>query len=210
MAKLTTTSYAILGLLKRRPWSAYELTKYMQHSGIRAVWPRTESRIYVEFKNLLAHGLATVAEETHKGRKRAIYSITLAGGASLRDWLLSAEGGLRLESEPLLKLLYSDLDKSAPGVQLESMRQQLLAEARLMRDEIEAVLERGFFFEENAEQNAQLVALLTDFVEVRSRWLQQMSAKPVRSTSRSKEARRVYHQQAEKLDKLLAELGGAD
>ena len=45
VAKLTTTSYAILGLLRRRPWSAYELTKYMQHSGIRAVWPRIRGQV---------------------------------------------------------------------------------------------------------------------------------------------------------------------
>ena len=40
--------------------------KYMQRSAIRAVWPRTESRIYVEFKNLalcLGRSLLQLAAE---------------------------------------------------------------------------------------------------------------------------------------------------
>ena len=87
MPKLTTTTHAILGLLQRRPWSAYELNKYMQRSAIRAVWPRTESRIYVEFKNLVALGLATSEKEMRQGRKRTLYKITPAGRRELRSWL---------------------------------------------------------------------------------------------------------------------------
>ena len=40
---LTTTSYAVLGLLCLRDWSTYELNKQMQRS-MRLWWPRAESR----------------------------------------------------------------------------------------------------------------------------------------------------------------------
>ena len=54
--ELTTTSYAILGLLAIRPWSTYELARQMQRD-LRFVWPRAESNLYAEPKKLIAHGL---------------------------------------------------------------------------------------------------------------------------------------------------------
>ncbi len=208
MAKLTTTSYAILGLLERRTWSAYELTKYMQHSGIRGVWPRTESRIYVEFKNLVAHGLATASEQTKQGRKRSVYKISAAGRKGLRNWLLSPEGSFRLESEPLLKLLFGDLDDGATHVQLEHMHAQLISETELMLEEVNRSLENGFYFEENALHNSQLLSLLTDLLESRSDWLNDMRQSGRRKTpkSTSNEAAKIYRQQAKRLASLLEKL----
>jgi hypothetical protein len=49
MAELTTTSYAILGLLNIKPWSAYELTQQAQRS-LRYAWPKSESHLYAEPK----------------------------------------------------------------------------------------------------------------------------------------------------------------
>ena len=68
MQELTTTSYALLGLLAVRPWSAYELTKYMQQkSSVGAIWPRTVSKLYEEPKKLVAHGLAEGKREKPGG-----------------------------------------------------------------------------------------------------------------------------------------------
>src|SRR5690349_13448166 len=113
LGNLTTTTYAILGLLSRRPWSAYDLTQHMVRSAVRAVWPRTESRIYLEFKTLLDHKLATAHQEANGGRKRSVYTITAKGRTALKEWLQRAEGGFRVESEPLLKLHYSDLSPNS-------------------------------------------------------------------------------------------------
>ena len=61
MAKpLTTTSYAILGLLRLRSWTPYELAKQVQKS-LGWFWPRAERKLYDEPKNLVAHGLAKAA-----------------------------------------------------------------------------------------------------------------------------------------------------
>jgi len=40
--RLSTTSYAILGLLDLRPWTAYELTKHMRRN-LHYFFPRAES-----------------------------------------------------------------------------------------------------------------------------------------------------------------------
>ena len=208
MAKLTTTSYAILGLLKRRPWTAYELTKYMQRSGIRAVWPRTESRIYVEFKNLVAHELAAATAETKQGRKRTLYTITTAGQKSFKNWMLSAEGGLRLESEPLLKLLYADLNSEAMTVQLEHMNKQLLDEAQVMHQALTIALENGFVFEKSAIYNAQQVTLLTALLEARSAWLRTMETNLSEIKSKSTKealegAREIYQREMARLEEVI-------
>ena len=57
MAELTTTSYAILGLLNIKPWSAYELTQQAQRS-LRYLWPKSESHLYAEPKRLVRMGFA--------------------------------------------------------------------------------------------------------------------------------------------------------
>ena len=59
---LTSTSYAILGLLSLRPWTTYELAQQMQRA-LGQFWPRAESKLYEEPKKLVEHGLATATAE---------------------------------------------------------------------------------------------------------------------------------------------------
>ena len=104
---LTTTSYAVLGLLAIQPWATYDLAKLMRRS-LRFFWPRAESNLYAEPKRLVEAGLATAAEEWNGDRKRTVYSITDAGREALREWLASPSASPRLESEPHLRLLYAN------------------------------------------------------------------------------------------------------
>jgi len=106
---LSTTSYAVLGMLAVRPWSAYELTKQMRRS-LAYCWPKAESVLYDEPKRLVRLGLAGAREERpgNGSRTRAVYAITKAGRAALREWLASEPAPPRFELEPLLRLLYAD------------------------------------------------------------------------------------------------------
>jgi PadR family transcriptional regulator, regulatory protein AphA len=104
---LTTTSYAILGLLSLRRWSGYELTQQMRRS-LRFHWPRAESRVYMEGPNLVAHGLAESSEDHHGARKRTLYSITGKGRAALRAWLAEPSAPARLESEALVRSMFAE------------------------------------------------------------------------------------------------------
>src|SRR6186997_1199598 len=98
---LTTTSFAILGLLAIRPWATYDLAKLMRRS-LHFFWPRAESNLYAEPKRLVEAGLAEVQEEWTGDRRRTVYSITDAGREALGTWLAGESAAPRLESEPHL------------------------------------------------------------------------------------------------------------
>ena len=104
--ELTTTSYAILGLLAIRPWSTYELARQMQRD-LRFVWPRAESNLYAEPKKLIAHGFASANSEPRGKRRRTVYSITPAGRRALAAWLEIEAAEPRWESESVVKLLFA-------------------------------------------------------------------------------------------------------
>jgi DNA-binding PadR family transcriptional regulator len=105
--KLTATSYAILGLLGVRSWSAYELTKQVRRS-LHFCWPRAETRLYQEPKNLLEHGLVKATTTANGRRPRTEYAITAKGRKALRAWLGEPSAPPRLESEALLRLFFAE------------------------------------------------------------------------------------------------------
>lgn len=107
MKELTTTSYAVLGLLAIRPWTTYELARQMERS-LRNFWPRAERRIYDEPKALVARGLARARAEFTGRRRRTVYSITPKGRRALREWLEEPGAGPELEFEALLKVFLAE------------------------------------------------------------------------------------------------------
>ncbi|HEV7864554.1 MAG TPA: PadR family transcriptional regulator [Acidimicrobiia bacterium] len=107
MRKLTPTSYAILGLLGLRPWSAYELTKQARRS-LHFCWPRAETRLYQEPKNLVEHGLVKATTSANGRRSRTDYAITAQGRKALRAWLGQPSAPPRLESEAVLRVFFAE------------------------------------------------------------------------------------------------------
>src|SRR3712207_1615136 len=104
---LTTTSYALLGLLSVRSWTTYELAKQVQRS-LNWFWPRAERKLYDEPKQLAALGLA-VTEERFTGRRRSrAYSITDEGRADLRRWLDEPPAPRLSEFEGMVKVFFAD------------------------------------------------------------------------------------------------------
>ena len=106
MKELTSTSYAVLGLLAAGPRTTYELVKQVAR-GLRFVWPRAEGRIYDEPRLLAAHGLAQARKEYTGRRPRTVYAITPQGLRSLRDWIAEPGAGPVLEYETLLKVSFA-------------------------------------------------------------------------------------------------------
>ena len=105
--ELTTTSYAILGLLATRSWTTYELAHQMGRA-LGNFWPRAESKLYEEPKKLVARGLAKSSSEKVGKRPRTVYSITPAGRQALRAWLPEAGAGPVLEFEALVKVFFAE------------------------------------------------------------------------------------------------------
>ncbi|HEX2048576.1 MAG TPA: PadR family transcriptional regulator [Acidimicrobiales bacterium] len=122
--KLTTSSYAILGLLALRPWTTYELAKQMAVS-LRNFWPRAESKLYEEPKKLVAHGLAEVRAERVGRRPRSVYSITPGGREALRAWLDEPGGTASLEFESLVKVFFAE----------QGTKEQLVGNLRRIADD---------------------------------------------------------------------------
>ena len=89
---LTTTAYGVLGLIAVRPYSTYELAKAMGLS-VGRVWPRAESKLLEEPRELVERGYAKAREETIGRRPRTVYSITGAGRRALAAWLAEPGDG---------------------------------------------------------------------------------------------------------------------
>lgn len=107
MGNLSTTSYAILGLLSLRSWSTYELAEQMKRA-LGQFWPRAESGIYTEPKKLVAAGLATATEESVGKRSRVRYAITDPGRAALAEWVPAPGAGPVIEFESLIKVFFAE------------------------------------------------------------------------------------------------------
>jgi DNA-binding PadR family transcriptional regulator len=113
--ELTTTSFAMLGMLAIRPWSTYELAKHVERS-LGPLLPRARSHLYSEPKKLVAHGLAVAAEEMAGRRRRTVYTITPDGRQALRRWLAAPGEGPVLEFEQLLKIFFADHGSKADAL----------------------------------------------------------------------------------------------
>lgn len=103
---LTTTSYALLGLLAIGPWSSYELAKLVRRS-VHVVLPRAESNVYAEAKRLVEDGLVRGEQQATGRRSRTVYRITSEGQAALDAWLRVPARPTVLEAEALLKVLFA-------------------------------------------------------------------------------------------------------
>lgn len=142
MAKsLTTTSYALLGLLSIQPWSTYELAKQVERS-LGWFWPRTERKIYDEAKRLVGSGHATAKHEPAGSRPRTVYKITAKGRRALRTWLDQPSAPPKLEAEALVRIFFAD---AGDLEQLRATLDELAATAR-----------------ENLDQLAELIAAADD------------------------------------------------
>lgn len=106
-ASVTTTSYAILGLLAIKPWTAYELAQQMTRA-LGWFWPRAESNIYEEPKKLVSLGLARASTEKVGKRPRTLYTITPKGRRALAEWTPTPAAGPVLEFEQLVKVFFAE------------------------------------------------------------------------------------------------------
>ena len=166
----STTSYAILGYLAIRPWSGYELAKQMGRT-FHHFWPRAESGIYREFKRLVAAGLATASDELIGRRARTRYDITEAGREALRAWLAEPRSDGLLESEALVRLLFSDHGTKATLTRLLDL---MVSDADERAEQMHLVardyLVTGGQFPGRSHINVLVVKFLVDFADMVRDW----------------------------------------
>jgi PadR family transcriptional regulator AphA len=167
---LTTTSYAILGLLAVQPWSTYELTQQMDRS-LGRIWPRAQSKLYEEPKKLVDHGLAEATTELVGRRPRTVYAITPQGRDALATWLQEPGAGPVLEFEQLLKIFFAEAGTRADALATLAAAHEWARE----RNETNLAAARAYGagegpFQHRVAHTLLVGAFLTEFYAMVARW----------------------------------------
>ncbi|MGH9033506.1 MAG: PadR family transcriptional regulator [Acidimicrobiia bacterium] len=173
---VTTTSYAILGLLAIKPWTTYELIQQVERS-LRRIWPRAQSKLYEEPKKLVSLGFARASEERVGKRRRTRYTITARGRRALAAWLVEPGAGPVIEFEQLLKIHLADSGTK------EDILSNLAATSEWVREQNEenlatgrAYLEGEGAFPQRAALNMLAGRFHTDFYAMVAHWAQWATA----------------------------------
>lgn len=169
--QMTTTSYAILGLLAVKTWTTHELVQQVDRS-LRRIWPRAQSKLYEEPKKLVARGYARATDDSVGRRRRTRYTITAAGRRALSAWLAEPGTGPALEFEQLVKIHFADSGSKADIVaNLDAARAWVLAQNDENLVAARAYLAEEGPFPERAALNQLPGRFLTDFYVTVARWV---------------------------------------
>jgi PadR family transcriptional regulator AphA len=169
---MTTTSYAILGLLAVKTWTTHELVQQVDRS-MRRIWPRAQSKLYEEPKKLVAHGYARASDDPVGRRRRTRYTITAKGRRALAAWLQEPGDGPVLEFGQLLKISFADSGSKADIVtNLEATRAWVLEQNEENLATARAYLDDRGAFPERAALNQLTGRFLTDFYVTVAQWVE--------------------------------------
>lgn len=167
---MTSTSYAILGLLAVRPWTTHELVQQVDRS-FRRIWPRAKSKLYDEPKKLVAHGYARATDDAVGRRPRTRYTITPKGRRALAAWLQEPGEGPVLEFEQLVKISFADSGTKADVLtNLRAAQEWARSENEENLATARAYLAGEGEFPERAAINQLGGRFLTDFYLLVSSW----------------------------------------
>ena len=168
---MSTTSYAILGLLAVKPWTTHDLVLQVDRS-LRRLWPRAQSKLYEEPKKLVARGYARATDDPVGRRRRTRYTITAKGRRALAAWLQEPGDGPALEFEQLVKIHFADSGSKADVVaNLEAARAWVLEQNEQNLAAARAYLAGESAFPERAALNQLPGRFLTEFYVTVARWV---------------------------------------
>jgi DNA-binding PadR family transcriptional regulator len=132
--QLTPTSYVILGMLRSKPRSGYEI-KAIVDDTTRFFWAASYGQIYPELRRLAGAGLVEGEEQATGARKRTVYRLTDTGRGRLSRWLDEPAETLELRDEGLLKLFFAiGADGGRAAEILDSRREQHLEKIARLRE----------------------------------------------------------------------------
>jgi DNA-binding PadR family transcriptional regulator len=136
--ELSSTAHVILGLLRLRPRTGYEIKAAVDRS-TRFFWAASYGQIYPELKRLASLGLVRGSAEAQGKRRRTVYSLTARGHDELVRWLEQPVEVFELRDEGLLKLFFADaLPDDAAVAALEAKRDRHAGVVERLRE-----IERG-------------------------------------------------------------------
>jgi PadR family transcriptional regulator, regulatory protein AphA len=174
-SKPTTTSFALLGLLGIKSWTAYEIVAQIQR-GVHFFWPRSEAHLYAELKRLVERGHATAEVVAGPRRQRTRYTITPEGRTALTEWFSTEPAPPVVEVEGLLRMFLGDQTSK------EDLCDSLEATARHAREFqvkgyalIKDVLDTGGPFPNRLHLVEPMIGLLDDLYRLLIQWCEQTS-----------------------------------
>ena len=147
--RLSTTEFAVLGMLSFGEHSGYELKKIAE-AGVGYVWTAAKSHVYAVLPSLVRGGYATARRVSQARRPdKQLYRITKKGKEAFREWLEApVEEPVGTRSPFLLKLFFGDqMSKEALVAHVERRREAAaaeLAEYREIEKRIKGVEENYF------------------------------------------------------------------
>lgn len=135
---LNGTACVILGMLRIKPMSGYEIKQAVDQS-TRFFWAASYGQLYPELRRLAREGLIEGQPVPRGARRRTVYKLTSEGEQALDEWLREPPAPPELRFEGLLKLFFLRAnERDLARHQLESMRTQNTAALQRLR-EIEPV-----------------------------------------------------------------------
>jgi PadR family transcriptional regulator, regulatory protein AphA len=129
--KLTPFSYAVLTLVGEGGAGPHDLVQMMRRG--RIYWAASPSQWYAEPKRLERLGYLRSRKAPGRTRERTHYELTDAGRAALREWATTPAPFPRIQNEPIVRVLATDLVGAAATLEgLGALRAEL--------DELDAAL----------------------------------------------------------------------
>jgi PadR family transcriptional regulator AphA len=121
---LSGTACVILGMLRIKPMSGYEIKQAVDQS-TRFFWAASYGQIYPELRRLEREGLIEGEPSPRGARRRNVYTLTPKGEEVLLAWLQEPPAPPEVRFEGLLKLFFlRDDERETALAQLQSMRRQ--------------------------------------------------------------------------------------
>lgn len=118
----------ILGFLRLRPLTAYDVAQAMQRS-TRFFYNVSQGSIHPALGRLVKAGHATVSPRVEGGRHKKVYTITDAGHAAFDTWLSAPLAVGKVKDEVVLRLFFlGALDSGRRRALLEAYLDELAAE----------------------------------------------------------------------------------
>jgi len=192
MSTLTTTSYALLGQLAYRPWTAYELAKGMAWN-FDYFWPRARSLVYAEVKRLADAGFVKGEMSFVGARSRTTYSITSEGMQALRQWLATPPTVFGLEMEALVRVWLAGFGRREDLLQTLAHTQAEAEKMLRVADEVRAAYLEGHA---PGQSHVHVRALLVDFLSSYAQLARDWAARSQASVARWRDIDRAGKESA--------------
>jgi PadR family transcriptional regulator AphA len=126
---MSTTPYAILGLLSIEPMSGYDIRRNLEES-LSYFWSESYGQIYPTLRKLEAARLISPVKQAGSDtRRRKLFTLTAAGRERLRTWLAEPPRPQPPRNELLLKLFFGR--QAPPGACAAHLRRLRVQQERL-------------------------------------------------------------------------------